>query len=89
MIDKTIYYYLLLFAIFLFTFSFVPLVFEVIQRKITSNIPYITLICMFISFFIFLFVTISRKYYIHIFLYSVAFICVSILLFIKINSKKV
>ena len=87
-IDKTIYYYLLLFAIFLFTFSLIPLVFEIIQQKITSNIPYTSLICMFLSFIIYLFVTISRKYYIHIFFYLICLICISIILFLKLNYDK-
>jgi len=82
-VDKTIYYYLILFAIFLFAFSFIPLVFQIIQDKITSNIPYITLICMFLSFTIYLFVTISRRYYIHIFFYLISLICVSIIIFLK------
>jgi uncharacterized protein with PQ loop repeat len=82
-IDKTIYYYLILFAIFLFTFALIPLVFEIIQQKITSNIPYISLICMFLSFIIYLFVTISRKYYVHIFFYLICLICISIIIFLK------
>ena len=82
-IDKTIYYYLILFAIFLFAFSLIPIVFEIIQQKITSNIPYISLISMFLSFIIYLFVTISKQYYIHIFFYLICLICVSIIIFYK------
>jgi uncharacterized protein with PQ loop repeat len=82
-IDKTNIYYLLLFAIFLFAFSFVPLVFEIIQQKLTSNIPYVSLICMFLSIIIYLFVSISRKYYIHIFFYLICLICISIIIFLK------
>ena len=88
-IDKTIYYYLILFATFLFSFSFVTLVFEVIQQRLTINIPYTTLILMLISFLIYLFITIHRKYYLHIFFYLVGFVCVSIILFLKrIYDKK-
>lgn len=82
-IDKSIYYYLILFATFLFSFSFIPLVFEIIQKKITINIPYITLICMFISFIIYLFITINRQYYSHIFFYLIGLICVSLIIFLK------
>ena len=82
-VNKTFYYYLILLATFLFTFSFIPLVLEIIQQKITSNIPYVTLICMFISFIIYLFITISRQYYIHIFLYLIALISIAIILFFK------
>jgi uncharacterized protein with PQ loop repeat len=82
-IDKNKYYYLILFATFLFTFSFIPLVYEIIQQKITINIPYSTLVFMLISFIIYLFITISRQYYYHIFLYLIGFICISIILFLK------
>jgi uncharacterized protein with PQ loop repeat len=84
-VNKTFYYYLISFAIFMLIFSFIPLVLEIIQKKITSNIPYITLICMLISFLIFLFITISRQYYIHIFLYLIALISISIIIFLKRN----
>jgi uncharacterized protein with PQ loop repeat len=87
-IDKSIYYYLILLATFLFTFSFVPLVFEVIQQRLTINIPYISLICMLISFLIYLFITIHRQYYLHIFFYLVSFVCISIILFLKRNYDK-
>jgi uncharacterized protein with PQ loop repeat len=82
-VDKTIYYYLILFAILLLTFSFIPLVFQIIQDRITSNIPYTTLICMFLSFTIYLFITISRKYYFHIFFYFICLVCISILIYLK------
>jgi len=82
-IDKTIYYYLILFAIFLFSFAFIPLIFEVIREKITSNIPYFTLISLLISFLIFLFVSINRTYYLHILFYIIGIICISILIFLK------
>ena len=82
-IDKSIYYYLILFATFLFSFSFIPLVFEIIQQKITLNIPYVSLICMFLSFLIYLFITINRKYYIHLFFYLVGLISISIIIFLK------
>ena len=82
-VNKTYYYYLILFATFIFIFSFIPLIFEIIQEKMTLNIPYSTLICMFISFIIYLYITISRQYYIHIFLYLVAIICISVIIFLK------
>jgi uncharacterized protein with PQ loop repeat len=87
-IDKSIYYYLILCATFLFSFAFIPIVFEVIQQKITLNIPYLSLICLFISFIIFLFVAISRQYYIHIFVYLVGLISISIILFLKKSYDK-
>jgi predicted membrane protein len=81
--NKLFYYYLILFATFLFTFSFIPLIFEIIQYKITINIPYSTIILWILSFIIFLFITINKKYYFHLLFYLIAFISVSIILFLK------
>lgn len=83
LVDKTFYYYLILFATFLFTVSFIPIVFEIVQQKITSNIPYISIICMAVSFLIYLFITISRQYYFHLFFYSIGLISVSIIFLLK------
>lgn len=85
LVDKTIYYYLILFAIFLFTFALIPLVFEIIQQKITSNIPYITLYCFLIGFLIYLYIAIDRQYLFHMFFYIVGIFSVIIIIFIKNN----
>lgn len=82
-IDKTLFYYLILGATFLMNFAFVPLLFEVMQQKTTSNIPYLTLICFLIAQLLFLFVVFYRNYYFHIFIYLIGFVCVSSLLFLK------
>ena len=82
-INKTFYYYLILFSIFLISFSFIPLTFEILQQKLTSNIPYTTLICLIIAFLIYLFISINRQYYIHIFFYLIGLICISIILYLK------
>jgi len=85
MINKTIYYYIILFATFLTSFSFIPIIFEVYQQKIMSNIPYISLILIFITFLIYLFVAITKKYYIHLFFYLIGLLSISILIFLKIK----
>jgi len=82
-INKTVYYYFILFAIFLFSFSFIPIVYEVIQQKITSNIPYISLISLIVSYLIFIFITIQREYYTHLFFYLIGLICCITILFLK------
>ena len=87
-INKTICYYAILFATFLFTFSFIPIVFEVIQQRITSNIPYISLICMILAFLIYLFIVINREYYLHILFYFIGLTSVCIIYFLKINYDK-
>lgn len=82
-VHKTIYYYLILFGILLFSFSFIPIVYEVVQQKITSNIPYLSLICLIISYLIFILITIIRGYNIHLFFYLVGLIPIIIILFFK------
>jgi uncharacterized protein with PQ loop repeat len=79
----SIYYYLIMFATLLFTFSFVPIVFEILQQKITSNIPYISLFSLLISLLIFLFITIIKSYYIHSLFYSIGLLSVIIICFLK------
>ena len=83
MINKTIFYYILLFANFIINFAFIPLVFEVIQQKYTSNIPYLSIILFMISQIIFLFVVLYKEYYFHVFIYVIGLLCTSILLFLK------
>lgn len=87
-IDKSIYYYLILFATFLFCFSFIPIIFKIIEQKITSNIPYISLIFMIIALLIYLFVTINEKYYIRVFFGLIGLISISIILFLKRSFDK-
>ena len=79
----SIYYYLIMFATLLFTFSFVPIVFEILQQKITSNIPYISLFSLLISLLIFLFIAIIKSYYIHSIFYSIGLLSVIIICFLK------
>ena len=79
----SIYYYLIMFATLLFTFSFVPIVFEILQQKITSNIPYISLFSLLIALLIFLFISIIKSYYIHAIFYSIGLLSVIILCFLK------
>mgnify|MGYP000993117740 CR=1 FL=1 len=82
-VDKTSIYYLILGATFLMNFAFVPLLFEVLQQRNTTNIPYITLLCFILAQALFLFIVVYRNYYFHTFIYLVGFICVSALLFLK------
>ena len=83
MSSSSIYYYILLFASFLFIFAFIPFVFEINQQRITSNIPYLTLFLLLISFLLYLFVSISKGYFVHFFLYLIGIISISILFFLK------
>jgi uncharacterized protein with PQ loop repeat len=79
----SIYYYLIMFATLLFTFSFIPLVFEILQQKITSNIPYISLFSLLIALLIFLFIAIIKSYYIHSIFYCIGLLSIIIIMFLK------
>lgn len=82
-VDRTFYYYIILFGTFLFTMGFIPILFEILQQKITSNIPYISLIFILISYLIYLFVAINRNYYFHSIIYLIGVICISTIIFLK------
>lgn len=82
-VDKSIYYYLILFSTFLFTFALIPIIFQIIQSKITNNIPYISLIFFVIGFLVYLYIAITRRYYVHIFFYLIGLLSVSIIILLK------
>ena len=83
LVNKTIYYYLILFATFLLNFALIPLVFQIIDEKNCSAIPYSTIISFMVAILIYLFIVIERKYYIHIFFYLIGLISLSVILFLK------
>ena len=83
--DKTLYYTLLLFSNFLIVFSMIPLVYETSLLKMTLNIPFFTLVCLGVAFIIFTFISFIRGYWVHMFIYIIAIICVIILF---INKQK-
>lgn len=82
-IDKTIYYYLIMFAIFLSVFAFIPLTLDIIQKRLTINIPFSTMICFFLSFVIYLFISLNREYYVHAIFYTIGIIATIIIMFMK------
>ncbi len=86
--DKTLYYSMLLFANFLICFSVIPLVYETTMLKMTINIPFFSLVCLGVAFIIFMTVSVLRKYWIHVFIYTIAFISVIILFMNKIQYDK-
>ena len=83
MINKTVFYYIILFSNFMLNFALIPLLFEVNQQRYTGNIPYFTILLILISQILLLFVVIYKGYYFHIFIYAVGMICSSLLLFLK------
>ncbi len=86
--DKTLYYSMLLFANFLICFSVIPLVYETTMLKMTINIPFFSLVCLGVAFIIFMAVSVLRKYWVHVFIYTIAFVGVIILFMNKIQYDK-
>jgi len=86
--DAKLYDYLILISTMIFIFACIPILFQVVQQKITSNIPYISLILIDIGFLIYIYIAISIKYYIHLFLYIIGFICITIIIFLKQSYDK-
>lgn len=82
-VNKSTIFYIIMAAAFLLNFSFIPLLLEILQQRNMSNIPYITLFCMLLSQILLLFIVFYRKYYYHVFIYLIGFICVGTLLFLK------
>jgi hypothetical protein len=83
MINTSIYYYLIMFSTLLFVYSFIPIVFEILQKKITFNIPYISLFSLLISFLILLFIGLIKEYYIHSIFYCIGLLSIIIIMFLK------
>jgi hypothetical protein len=78
-----IYYNLIILATILSIFSLVPFIYEIIQQKITSNIPYVSLFCISFTFIIFMYISISKGYFLHLFLYTFGLLCIFIIIFFK------
>ncbi len=77
--------YLLLLANIIIVFSLIPLSYEVSIMKMTSNIPYITLISLATAFIIFIFGTAIKKYWFHVFIYFIGLIAV---MWMLVNKKE-
>ena len=75
------YYYLIMIAILLFTFGFIPIVMDGIK------LPMLSIISFLLSFLIYLFISIIKKYYIHSIFYIIGLLAIITLLFISQKSK--
>ena len=80
--DELFYKFIIL-ATIISIFSLVPLLYQIIQQKITSNIPYVSLILICIAFIIFMYISISKGYYLHLFFYTFGLLCTSIIIYLK------
>lgn len=80
---RSMYYYTILFAIFLYIFGFIPIVIKIIEDKNITIIPYLSIYLFLFSFLIFLFIAIHKKYYLHLFFYTVGLTSILIILFLK------
>ena len=79
----SIYYILIMLATVIAIFSLVPIIYEIIQQKITSNIPYISLVLIAFTFIIYMYISITKGYYLHLFFYTFGLLCISIIIFFK------
>ena len=81
--SKNLSYYILLFSMFILNFSLIPLLFEILEQRLTSNIPYITLISFWLVLVIYLFRAILKEYYIYSLFLMVGIITLSIIIYLK------
>jgi hypothetical protein len=77
------FYKLIVFATIISISSLVPILYEIIQQKITSNIPYISLIFISIAFLIFMYISVLKGYYLHLFFYSFGLLCTLLIIYFK------
>lgn len=77
------FYKLIVFATIISISSLVPILYEIIQQKITSNIPYISLIFISIAFLIFMYISLLKGYYLHLFFYSFGLLCTLLIIYFK------
>ncbi len=78
----------ILFANFLFCAALIPLIFEVIQQKYTSNIPYLSISFLLIAYIILFIISVMRKYLMHCVIYFIGIVCALIVLSLKSNYDK-
>lgn len=75
------YYYLIMISILLFTFGFIPIMIDGIK------LPLISLIAFLLSFLIYLFISILKKYYVHSVFYIIGLLAIITLIFMSQKSK--
>lgn len=75
------YYYLIMISILLFTFGFIPIMIEGIK------LPIVSLIAFLLSFLIYLFISIIKKYYVHSIFYIIGLLAIITLIFMNQKSK--
>jgi uncharacterized protein with PQ loop repeat len=80
------YYYSVLLTILLQSFAFIPLIAEVYKTGYSANIPFSTLLMLFLAALLLLIVAIYRGYYTHIIIFLVYFASIAYLLMLKIQN---
>ena len=83
--NKSIYYYLIMTSNFLLTISIIMLVYFIYISKITKNISYVPIVLFILSYILIIFVSIQKKYYIHLFIYLLALFPLFFLIYLKIK----
>jgi len=83
------YYYSVLLTILLQSFAFIPLIAEVYAQGYTSNIPFSTLLMLFLAAMLLLVVAIYRDYYTHVIVFLIYFASIAYLLMLKISNRDI
>jgi len=83
MVNKTVYYYLILLSNFLFSIGIAFLAYFIYISKITNNISFYALILFLISYLIIMFIAMKRKYWTHFIIYLIGFLSTLYILYLK------
>ena len=87
MVNKTIYYYLILLSNFLFSIGIAIIAYFISLSKITSNISFIPFILFIISYMILMYISFKRKYFTHFLIYFIGLISTFYIIYLKKNNE--
>lgn len=78
-----IYYYAIMVSIMFKSFAFIPIIADVMEKKYTKNIPYVSLFLFLMSSLILIVISVYKKYYIHFMFFIIMFVACVILIILK------
>ena len=87
--SNNFYYYSVLLTILLQSFAYIPLIIHVNETGDTSDLPYATLLMLFLAATILLVVALYRGYITHVLVFLVYFGSLAYLLTLKVNNRDV
>lgn len=83
MVNKTVYYYLILLSNLLFSIGISLLAYFIYVSEITNNISFYALILFIFSYIIIMFIAMKRKYVTHFIIYLIGFVSTLYILYLK------